>query len=355
MSTGRASTGWGGDREALRFRRQLGLKMMGLVAVAAAALAALAGSGVMSVQLNSGGRAVGNHGGAGQLGDAGQVGGDGPVGRVEQSGQGHQAAQGSASDQAQIGQGNERHDSTQRGGLNAADGARVQAPHQPGSDNQSGTGNIGRVDRRTSTERTSRTDSRTSTKRKETTQRADGNNNPIGNQNGSGQQFNGSTSNTYESPDAPVKAGSARVEGVESVDGRPGITPRTRITVRVSDLPNNGNRLFLVCNLLATRGFANLYYGRVEITGTGRRTYDVAFGGDFQQDPALVGTVRMCGVVSADPIAAATLVLLMDLDRQRIVRDPASGRYFDDDRIELPSGCAFISNQIAVTIERLDS
>ena len=312
---------------AKKFRQMLTLKVVGLVAVVATTLVgglvALLESGITISRSESTSQPIDHNSGSAAPGNSGSVnqGNSGP------------AAQGNSGPAAQGNSG-----PVNQGGAPAVQG-------NSGPVNQGGTGAVQGNSAPVSQGNQSRvTKSRSS--RKDT--QAGGK----GNQQNNGGTFNNSNTTNNAAPDAPVKAGTARLTSVVSSDGKPGISPRVTATVQVTRLPNNGGHLFLVCNLLLTRGYPNLYYAKAELFAVGVQSVALRFGGSATNDPSIIGTVRTCGVVSADTTGAGELRFLMDRDENAVDRDP-EGRYYDDRRAKLPAGCTFLAAPTPIKIVRL--
>ena len=312
---------------AKKFRQMLTLKVVSLVAVVATTLVgglvALLESGITISRSESTSQPIDHNSGSAAPGNSGSVnqGNSGP------------AAQGNSGPAAQGNSG-----PVNQGGAPAVQG-------NSGPVNQGGTGAVQGNSAPVSQGNQSRvTKSRSSRKNTQ----AGGK----GNQQNNGGTFNNSNTTNNAAPDAPVKAGTARLTSVVSSDGKPGISPRVTATVQVTRLPNNGGHLFLVCNLLLTRGYPNLYYAKAELFAVGVQSVALRFGGSATNDPSIIGTVRTCGVVSADTTGAGELRFLMDRDENAVDRDP-EGRYYDDRRAKLPAGCTFLAAPTPIKIVRL--
>lgn len=169
--------------------------------------------------------------------------------------------------------------------------------------------------------------------------------------NSTGQQNNGGTVNNYPTP--ALTGGEAQIESVTPADGGSTMGPAALITLRVTKFPNNGNTLFVACDLLNRSSRGHLWFTKQEILVAGRQSITVAAPAELARDPALIGTVRLCTVITADQGAAATLRFLMRMDVAGIKRDPVTGHEYDLDRAELPAGAAPISNQVLITVERI--
>ena len=334
---------------AKKFRQMLTLKVVGLVAVVATTLVgglvALLESGItisrsestsQPIDHNSGSAAPGNSGSVNQ-GNSGPA-AQGNAGPVNQGGA--PAVQGNS---GPVNQGGAPAVQGNSGPVNQGGVPGVQG--NSGPVNQGGTGAVQGNSAPVSQGNQSRvTKSRSSRKNTQ----AGGK----GNQQNNGGTFNNSNTTNNAAPDAPVKAGTARLTSVVSSDGKPGISPRVTATVQVTRLPNNGGHLFLVCNLLLTRGYPNLYYAKAELFAVGVQSVALRFGGSATNDPSIIGTVRTCGVVSADTTGAGELRFLMDRDENAVDRDP-EGRYYDDRRAKLPAGCTFLAAPTPIKIVRL--
>jgi hypothetical protein len=151
----------------------------------------------------------------------------------------------------------------------------------------------------------------------------------------------------------PLTGGAAVITDVAAADGGRTMSSTAKISVRVTKLPNNGNTLFLVCELLGGSGDPNLHYGKAELTELGPQSPVVQFGGALAHDPALIGTVRVCGVVSATRSAGNVLRELMLHDQRGQQNDP-DGHPYDMQRTTLPD-CTSppLSKPVTIRVERV--
>ncbi|MCW2503238.1 MAG: hypothetical protein JWO79_1522 [Actinomycetia bacterium] len=154
------------------------------------------------------------------------------------------------------------------------------------------------------------------------------------------------TSNTF----AEATAGEATVTGAAPGDGKLGMGTTAIIRYTVTRQPNNGNRLFVVCAFVGS-GQNNLFYAKAEVFGVGPGSIAARFGGTKSLDPTIIGTTRVCGMVTADTPAATTLRTLMLMDQQGTTHDPA-GRSYNLQRTALPEGSSILGDSITITISR---
>ncbi|MDQ1647100.1 MAG: hypothetical protein QOJ50_3284 [Cryptosporangiaceae bacterium] len=154
------------------------------------------------------------------------------------------------------------------------------------------------------------------------------------------------TSNTF----AEATAGEATVTGAVPGDGKLGMGTTAIIRYTVTRQPNNGNRLFLVCAFVGS-GQNNLFYAKAEVFGVGPGSIAARFGGLKSLDPTIIGTTRVCGMVTADTPAATTLRNLMLMDQQGTTHDPA-GRSYNLQRTALPEGSSILGDSVTITISR---
>jgi hypothetical protein len=180
-------------------------------------------------------------------------------------------------------------------------------------------------------------------------------NNIRGGNNGSGTQNNGSgTQNVYPpARPTPPSWGEAKITRVTPNDGSTSMGTSARIELDITKQPTNGNRLFLVCELLGQGpGGHDLYFAKAEILGRGHQSFSLRFGGGPPADPKVVGTTRICSVVTADGTAAQTLSFLMSMDQKGIKFTP-EGENYDLQRLQLPIGSFTISNSVAITVQHV--
>jgi hypothetical protein len=161
--------------------------------------------------------------------------------------------------------------------------------------------------------------------------------------------------NNFPAADPPPPSpGHAHMDAPVAADGGPTMSTVAILRFTVDQLPTNGNRLFLVCNLLLPdESQRTAYYAKASVANLGPLEYTLQFGASTSLDPALIGTTRLCGIVSANPTAAETLAYLMKMDADYVEFSPIDGHDLVLDRRSLPDGSFFVSNQAAVTIQRL--
>jgi hypothetical protein len=151
----------------------------------------------------------------------------------------------------------------------------------------------------------------------------------------------------------PLSFGKAKIVGVVSADGLPGYGPDVIMTVDV-EKPNNGNRLFVVCDLISQDGEPHLYFMKQELRSDGRVEFPVHFGGPHIHDaPGAIGSVRRCFVVTADLSASTELVFLMEQDRLEVTIDPSTRHPYNERRRTLPIGSSSVSNTWEIRLARV--
>jgi hypothetical protein len=143
------------------------------------------------------------------------------------------------------------------------------------------------------------------------------------------------------------------IDGVTSADGGATLANVVTIHYTIGELPADGDRLFLICNLVTSGTTRPTYFGKATLTEAGAHEVTVAFGGKAPVSPTIVGTTRECSIVRADPAAAELLSFLMAMDEQHKPRSPTDNHLLDDDRHTLPEGATIVSNTVPITVERV--
>lgn len=218
--------------------------------------------------------------------------------------------------------------------VNAGDGDQrngdvAEAPRSSGRDQNNGAGAGSRTDSSGSNSPNAQTGGRVNT--------------------GPGSQDDVTNNYPSESP----SAGEATLDAVRPADGGTTMGTEAELSITVKKVPTNNNTLFLICAKKSDKpSDPPLYYGRAQLTQPGAQKLVLAFGGEWPDDPSLVGSVRTCGIWTATPEATATLARLMYLDSKKVYIDENDEPY-DAERTSLPPGTVQVSEARAITIQRV--